>query len=432
MTDLESAPENPPSNSVTDIQIMIASRNILDITSVRNDFPILNEVINGKQLVYFDNAATTQKPRQVLDALAGYYEHSNANIHRGIHHLAEKATASFEDTRRRVQKFMNAPLAEQVIFTYGTTDSINLVAQTYGRKFLKEGDEIIISTMEHHSNIVPWQMLCEEKGCILKVIPISEDGEILMEEYEKLLTERTKIVSVVHVSNALGTINPVKEIIEKAHAAGAVALIDGAQSSSHLVIDVQDLDCDFYSMSLHKIYGPTGMGVLYGKKEILDAMPPYRGGGEMIKEVTFEKTTYNELPYKFEAGTPNIADVVAAKFALDYVDVLGKENIAAHEDDLLKYASEALLDIEGLRIIGNAKEKVSVISFVIDGIHHQDIGVLLDQQGIAVRTGHHCTQPLMQRFGITGTTRASFAVYNTIEEVDRFIAGLQKVKRMLS
>lgn len=411
---------------------MIASRNILDITSVRNDFPILNEVINGKQLVYFDNAATTQKPRQVLDALAGYYEHSNANIHRGIHHLAEKATASFEDTRRRVQKFMNAPLAEQVIFTYGTTDSINLVAQTYGRKFLKEGDEIIISTMEHHSNIVPWQMLCEEKGCILKVIPINEDGEILMEEYEKLLTERTKIVSVVHVSNALGTINPVKEIIEKAHAAGAVALIDGAQSSSHLVIDVQDLDCDFYSMSLHKIYGPTGMGVLYGKKELLDAMPPYRGGGEMIKEVTFEKTTYNELPYKFEAGTPNIADVVAAKFALDYVDVLGKENIAAHEDDLLKYASEALSDIEGLRIIGNAKEKVSVISFVIDGIHHQDIGVLLDQQGIAVRTGHHCTQPLMQRFGITGTTRASFAVYNTIEEVDRFIAGLQKVKRMLS
>jgi cysteine desulfurase/selenocysteine lyase len=411
---------------------MIASRNILDITSVRNDFPILNEVINGKQLVYLDNAATTQKPKQVLDALADYYEHSNANIHRGIHHLAEKATASFEDTRRRVQKFINAPLAEQVIFTYGTTDSINLVAQTYGRRFLSEGDEIIISTMEHHSNIVPWQMLCEEKGCILKVIPINEDGELLMDEYEKLLTERTKIVSVVHVSNALGTINPVKTIIEKAHAVGAVAFIDGAQSSSHLTIDVQDLDCDFYSMSLHKIYGPTGMGVLYGNKDILDAMPPYRGGGEMIKEVTFAKTTYNELPYKFEAGTPNIADVVAAKFALDYVDALGKENIAAHEDDLLKYASEALFDIEGLRIIGNAKEKVSVISFVIDGIHHQDIGVLLDQQGIAVRTGHHCTQPLMQRFGITGTTRASFAVYNTIEEVDRFIAGLTKVKKMLS
>ncbi|HEV7379419.1 MAG TPA: cysteine desulfurase [Dyadobacter sp.] len=411
---------------------MIASRNILDITSVRNDFPILNEVINGKQLVYLDNAATTQKPKQVLDALADYYEHSNANIHRGIHHLAEKATASFEDTRRRVQQFINAPLAEQVIFTYGTTDSINLVAQTYGRRFLSEGDEIIISTMEHHSNIVPWQMLCEEKGCILKVIPINEDGELLMDEYEKLLTERTKIVSVVHVSNALGTINPVKPIIEKAHAFGAVAFIDGAQSSSHLTIDVQDLDCDFYSMSLHKIYGPTGMGVLYGNKDILDAMPPYRGGGEMIKEVTFAKTTYNELPYKFEAGTPNIADVVAAKFALDYVDALGKENIAAHEDDLLKYASEALLDIEGLRIIGNAKEKVSVISFVIDGIHHQDIGVLLDQQGIAVRTGHHCTQPLMQRFGITGTTRASFAVYNTIEEVDRFIAGLTKVKKMLS
>jgi cysteine desulfurase/selenocysteine lyase len=411
---------------------MIASRNILDITSVRNDFPILSEILNGKQLVYLDNAATTQKPRQVLDALADYYEHSNANIHRGIHHLAEKATASFEASRRSVQHFINAPSAEQVIFTYGTTDSINLVAQTYGRRFLKEGDEIIISTMEHHSNIVPWQMLCEEKGCILKVIPINEDGELLMDEYEKLLNERTKIVSVVHVSNALGTINPVKDIVKKAHDVGAVVVIDGAQSSSHLPVDVQDLDCDFYTMSLHKIYGPTGMGVLYGKKDLLDAMPPYRGGGEMIKEVTFAKTTYNELPYKFEAGTPNIADVVAAKSALDYVNGLGKENIAAHENDLLKYASQALLEIDGLRIIGNARHKVSVISFVMDGIHHQDIGVLLDQQGIAVRTGHHCTQPLMQRFGITGTTRASFAVYNTTEEVDLFIAGLKKVKRMLS
>jgi cysteine desulfurase/selenocysteine lyase len=403
----------------------------LNIASIRNDFPILNEVVNGKQLVYFDNAATTQKPRLVLDALAGYYEHYNANIHRGIHHLAEKATSAFEQSRKRLQAFLNAEYSEEIIFTYGTTDGINLVASSYGRKFLKEGDEVIISTMEHHSNIVPWQMLCEEKGCILKVIPINDQGELLMDEYEKLLTERTKFVSVVHVSNALGTINPIKEIIAKAHAVGAKVLIDGAQASSHIEIDVQDLDCDFYSLSLHKIYGPTGMGILYGKRDLLNAMPPYRGGGEMIKEVTFAKTTYNELPYKFEAGTPNIADVVAAKFALDYVDTLGKANIAAYEHELLEYATQAVKEIEGLRIIGQAKEKVSVLSFVIDGIHHQDIGVLLDQQGIAVRTGHHCTQPLMNRFNITGTSRASFAVYNTVEEIDKLIQGLHKVKRML-
>jgi cysteine desulfurase / selenocysteine lyase len=403
----------------------------LNIASIRNDFPILNEVVNGKQLVYFDNAATTQKPRLVLDALAGYYEHYNANIHRGIHHLAEKATSAFEQSRKRLQAFLNAEHAEEIIFTYGTTDGINLVASAYGRKFLKEGDEVIISTMEHHSNIVPWQMLCEEKGCILKVIPINDEGELLMDEYENLLSEKTKFVSVVHVSNALGTINPIKEIIAKAHAVGAKVLIDGAQASSHIEIDVQDLDCDFYSLSLHKIYGPTGMGILYGKRDLLNAMPPYRGGGEMIKEVTFEKTTYNELPYKFEAGTPNIADVVAAKYALDYVDALGKPNIAAYENELLAYATEAVKEIEGLRIIGQAKEKVSVLSFVIDGIHHQDIGVLLDQQGIAVRTGHHCTQPLMNRFNITGTSRASFAVYNTIEEIDKLIQGLHKVKKML-
>ncbi|WP_439557025.1 SufS family cysteine desulfurase [Dyadobacter sp.] len=402
-----------------------------DIASIRKDFPILNEVVNGKQLVYFDNAATTQKPRVVLDAISGYYEHYNANIHRGIHHLAEKATSAFEQSRKRLQAFLNAQFSEEIVFTSGTTDGINLVAATYGRKFLKEGDEVIISTMEHHSNIVPWQMLCEEKGCILKVIPINDEGELLMDEYEKLLTERTKFVSVVHVSNSLGTINPVKEIIEKAHAVGAKVLLDGAQASSHLHLDVQDLDCDFYSLSLHKIYGPTGMGILYGKKDLLNAMPPYRGGGEMIKEVTFEKTTYNELPYKFEAGTPNIADVVAAKYAIDYVETLGKANIAAYENELLKYATEAVSEIEGLKIIGQAKEKVSVLSFVIDGIHHQDIGVLLDQQGIAVRTGHHCTQPLMSRFNITGTSRASFAVYNTKEEIDLLIKGLHKVKRML-
>ena len=326
---------------------------------------------------------------------------------------------------------MNAPKAEEIIFTYGTTDSINLVAQTYGRAFLGEGDEIIISTMEHHSNIVPWQMLCEEKGCILRIIPVNDAGELLMDEYENMLSERTKFVSVVHVSNALGTINPVAEIIEKAHAVGAKVLLDGAQASSHLTLDVQALDCDFYALTLDKIYGPTGMGVLYGKEELLNAMPPYRGGGEMIKEVTFAKTTYNELPYKFEAGTPNIADVVAAKAAIDYVDDLGKESIAAYEHHLLEYATDALQSIPGLRIVGTAAEKVSVISFLMEGIHHQDIGVLLDQQGIAIRTGHHCTQPLMQRFGIPGTSRASFAVYNTIDEIDRLVQGLHKVKKML-
>lgn len=404
---------------------------VLDTAKIRADFPILNEVINGKPLVYFDNAATTQKPRQVLDALMGYYEHSNANIHRGIHHLAEKATAEFEASRRRMQTFLNARKPEEIIFTYGTTDSINLVTQAYGRAFLGPGDEILISTMEHHSNIVPWQMLCEEKGCVLRIIPINDAGELLMDEYESMLSERTKFVSVVHVSNALGTINPVAEIIEKAHAVGAKVLLDGAQASSHLTLDMQALDCDFYALSLHKIYGPTGIGVLYGKEELLNAMPPYRGGGEMIKEVTFAKTTYNELPYKFEAGTPNIADVVATKAALDYVDDLGKEAIAAYENYLLEYATDALQSIDGLRIVGTAAEKVSVISFLMEGIHHQDIGVLLDQQGIAIRTGHHCTQPLMQRFGIPGTSRASFAVYNTTDEIDRLVQGLHKVKKML-
>lgn len=404
---------------------------MLDIQKIRADFPILDQKINGKDLVYFDNAATTQKPLQVLDALANYYGKYNANIHRGIHHLAEKATAAFEESRKAIQKFLNAKYTEEIIFTYGTTDGINLVAQTYGRAFLKEGDEIIISTMEHHSNIVPWQMLCEQNGCLLKVIPINDNGELILEEYEKMLSEKTKFVSVVHVSNALGTINPVKYIIEKAHAVGAKVLVDGAQAASHLTIDVQDLDVDFYVFSAHKIYGPTGMGALYGKKELLDAMPPYRGGGEMIKEVTFEKTTYNELPYKFEAGTPNIADVVAVKNAIDYINELGKENIAAYENELLAYATEELLKIEGLRIVGQAKDKVSVISFVIEGVHPQDIGVILDQQGIAVRTGHHCTQPLMKRFGIPGTSRASFSVYNTKEEIDKLVKGIEKVKKMV-
>lgn len=404
---------------------------VLDINKIRQDFPILDEKVNGRDLVYFDNAATTQKPFVVLEALANYYGHYNANIHRGIHFLAEKATSAFEDSRTTIQKFLNAAHKEEIIFTYGTTDGINLVAQTYGRKFLKEGDEIIISTLEHHSNIVPWQMLCEEKGCVLRVIPIDDNGDLILEAYEKMLSKKTKFVSVVHVSNALGTINDVKFIIDKAHEVGAKVLIDGAQAVSHITIDVRTLDADFYAFSAHKLFGPTGMGVLYGKSDILNAMPPYRGGGEMIKEVTFEKTTYNELPYKFEAGTPNIADVVAVKFAIDYINDLGKENIAAYEDELLKYATEQLSEIGGLRIIGQAKEKVSVVSFVLDGIHPQDVGVILDQQGVAIRTGHHCTQPLMNRLGLPGTSRASFAVYNTTAEIDKLVVGIHKVKKMV-
>jgi cysteine desulfurase/selenocysteine lyase len=404
----------------------------LNINEIRSQFPILHQEIKGKKLVYFDNAATTQKPKVVIDALMSYYEGYNANIHRGIHYLAEKATAAFEETRKSVQNFLNAKYSEEIIFTYGTTDSINLVANTFGKKFIEKDDEIIISTLEHHSNIVPWQMLCEEKGCLLKIIPINDKGEILMDEYLNLLSPKTKFVSVVHVSNALGTINPVKEIIEAAHKIGAKVLIDGAQASSHIDIDVQNLDADFYAFSAHKLFGPTGMGVLYGKKELLEAMPPYRGGGEMIKEVTFEKTTYADLPYKFEAGTPNIADVVAFKAAIDYIDDLGKKNIAAYENELLNYATEKLLEIEGLTIVGQAKEKVSVVSFVLDNIHPQDVGIILDQQGIAVRTGHHCTQPLMKRFNIPGTVRASFSVYNTFEEIDRLVEGVKKVIKMLS
>jgi cysteine desulfurase / selenocysteine lyase len=404
---------------------------VLDIAAIRKDFPILHQQVNGKPLVYFDNAATTQKPQAVLDALSHYYGEYNSNIHRGIHFLAEKATSAFEETRKSLTEFINAESPEQVIFTYGTTDGINLIANTFGRKFINQGDEIIISTMEHHSNIVPWQMLCEEKGCILKIIPISESGELDMEAFEQLLSHKTKLVSVVHVSNSLGTINPVKEIIAKAHKVGAKVLIDGAQATSHLDIDVQDLDVDFYVFSAHKLFGPTGMGVLYGKRAILEEMPPWRGGGEMIKEVTFEKTTYNELPYKFEAGTPNIADVIAVKSAVDYINKLGKKNIRDYEDELLAYATQKLSAIEGLKIVGTAKDKVSVISFTIDGIHPQDIGIMLDQQGIAIRTGHHCTQPLMQWYGIPGTARASFAVYNTKEEIDLLVAGIEKVKKFL-
>lgn len=403
----------------------------LDIKTIRGQFPVLDQKINGKPLVYFDNAATTQKPKQVINALIDYYQGYNANIHRGIHTLAERATSAFEETRAAIARFINAPSSDEVIFTYGTTDSINLVAQTFGRSSIGKGDEIIISTMEHHSNIVPWQMLCETNGCTLKIIPVSGEGELDMAGFEKLLSDRTRLVSIPHASNALGTVNPIKQIIRKAHAAGAKVLIDGAQGAAHLELDVKDLDVDFYAFSLHKMYGPTGMGILFGKRELLEAIPPYRGGGEMIREVTFEKTIYNDIPYKFEAGTPNIADVVAAKAAVEFIESIGKEALAAYENSLLNYATEVLSGIEGLQIVGQAKEKVSVVSFIMEGIHHQDLAVILDQQGIAVRTGHHCTQPLMQRFNISGTTRASFAVYNTIEEIDILKTGVERAVKML-
>jgi len=402
-----------------------------DVVAIRKYFPALNREVKGKPLVYFDNAATTQKPQTVIDALVNYYSNYNANIHRGIHTLAEEATAAFEATRDAAQKFINAEGREQIIFTGGTTEGINLVAQTWGRQNIKAGDEIIVSNMEHHSNIVPWYMIAQEKGAILKVIPIDENGELIIEEFDKLLSERTKFVSVVHVSNALGTINPVKTIIQKSHAAGAIVLIDGAQSTVHMDIDVQDLDADFFVFSSHKIYGPTGVGVLYGKKHLLESMPPYQGGGEMIKEVYFDNVIYNDLPYKYEAGTPNIADTVAFKAALDFTRQIGKEKIRKHENELLHYATEQLEQIEGLKIIGKAKNKISVISFVIDKVHPQDLGILLDNRGIAVRTGHHCAQPLMDCYRIPGTTRASFAMYNTKEEIDSLITGLHKAVKML-
>lgn len=404
----------------------------LDVYSIRRQFPILNREVKGRPLIYFDNAATSQKPQVVIDALVNYYTGYNANIHRGIHTLAEEATAAFEATRDTVKDFINADSREQIIFTRGTTEGINLVAYTWGRQNIKKGDEIIISEMEHHSNIVPWHILCEEKGAVLKVIPVSPKGELLLEEYEQLLSDKTKLVSIVHVSNALGTVNPVRKIIAAAHAKNAVVLVDGAQSTVHLDIDVQDLDCDFFAFSAHKLYGPTGIGVLYGKKHLLESMPVFQGGGEMIKEVTLEKTTYNDLPYKYEAGTPNIADAIAFKAALDFTRQLGKEKIRQHENELLQYATEQLKNIKRVNIIGEAKEKISVLSFSINDMHPQDIGILLDNRGIAVRTGHHCAQPLMQCFGIPGTIRASFAVYNTKEEIDELVTGLHKAIKILS
>ncbi|MCC6835284.1 MAG: cysteine desulfurase [Cytophagales bacterium] len=399
----------------------------MNVEQIRAQFPVLHQLVNGKPLVYFDNAATNQKPKRVIDALAHYYEHDNANIHRGIHTLAERATKAYEATRLAMQAFINAKHTEEIIFTRGVTESINLVAASYGKAFLNEGDEVIISGLEHHSNIVPWQLICEERKAVIKVIPVTDAGELDMDAYRKVLSSKTKVVAVNHASNSLGTINPVKEIIKLAHQSGAVVLIDGAQASAHLHIDVQELDCDFYCISSHKMYGPTGTGILYGKKALLEKMPPYMGGGEMIKDVTFAKTTYNDLPYKFEAGTPNIADVIALSEAVAFINELGKDTIAAYEQELLVYASEKLAGIKGVRLIGTAKEKVSVQSFVIDGIHHFDIGQMLDARGIAVRTGHHCTQPLMDRFGVEGTVRASFSIYNTKAEIDQLAEGVERI-----
>jgi cysteine desulfurase / selenocysteine lyase len=403
----------------------------LDVEQIRKEFPILNQEINGKPLVYLDNAATTQKPQIVIDALVEYYQKYNANIHRGIHTLAEKATAAYEATREATRAFINADSVEQVIFTKGTTESVNLVASSYGSKFINEGDEVLVSGMEHHSNIVPWQLICERKKAHLKVIPVDENGVLDLEGFSNILSEKTKIVSIVFASNTLGTINPVKEIIAKAHDAGAVVMIDGAQATAHLQFDVKDLDVDFLGFSAHKMYGPNGVGVLYGKRELLEEMPPYMGGGEMIKDVSFSKTTYNDLPFKFEAGTPNIADVVAFKQAIEFINIIGKDKIQRHELELLNYGHEKIGNIEGIRLIGTAANKVSVISFVVKGVHHFDLGMMLDAKGIAVRTGHHCTQPLMDQYKIEGTVRASFAVYNTIQEIDTLVDGLERIVKIM-
>ena len=401
-----------------------------DVAHVRQDFPILSRKVNGKPLVYLDNAATSQKPQIVIEAVHEFLATYNANIHRGVHQLSERGTEAYEQSRKKVQRFINAAESREVIFVRGTTEGINLVAQSYGRQHIRAGDEIVITTMEHHSNIVPWQMLCEQTGAALRVVPINDDGELLLVEYEKLLTSRTRLVAVVHVSNALGTINPLREIIRRARAQGVPVLVDGAQAVPHLAVDVRELDCDFYAFSGHKVFGPTGIGVLYGKAELLEAMPPYQGGGDMIKSVTFAKTIYNDLPYKFEAGTPHIAGGIGLGAAVDYVNGIGLDKISAYEHQLLEYATVALSAIPGVRIIGTAKEKASLISFVLDGVHAHDVGTILDHEGVAIRAGHHCTMPLMQRFGVPATARASLAFYNTKEEIDVLVGGIHKAIEM--
>lgn len=399
----------------------------IDIPAVRKRFPVLDQEVNGKPLIYFDNAASSQTVNTVVNSVVEFYEKDHANIHRGIHTLAERSTKAYEETRDRVHRFINSPEVDEIIFTKGTTESINLVASTWGAVNLKEGDEIIVSQIEHHSNIVPWQMVAERTGATIKVIPINQKGELLVEEYRKLITKNTKLVAVNYISNSLGTINPIKEIISIAIVHGITTLIDAAQAAPHLKIDVQELNCDFLAFSSHKMYGPTGVGILYGRRDLLEEMPPYQGGGEMIKDVSFSGTSYNDIPYKFEAGTPNIGDVIAFKEAMNFIDELGHEAIQSYENELLDYATEKLNAIEGFRPIGTAKEKASVISFLVDGVHPYDLGQLLDAKGIAVRTGHHCTQPLMDHLGIEGTVRASFSVYNTKEEIDIFCEALQQI-----
>ena len=401
-----------------------------DVEEVRRDFPILGEKVRGKPLVYLDSAATTQKPRVVIERLDRYYRTENANIHRGIHFLSERATEAYEEARATVARFLGAADAREIIFVRGTTEAINLVAQSYGRKFIGEGDEIIVSAMEHHSNIVPWQILREQVGADLRVIPMNDHGELLVDEYERLFSDQTKLVAVTHVSNALGTINPVGEIIQIAHRRGVPVMVDGAQAVPHLRVDVREIDCDFYAFSGHKLYGPTGVGVLYGKASLLDAMPPYQGGGDMISSVTFEKTLYNVLPYKFEAGTPNIAGAIGLGAAIDYLSKVRLDLVAAHERELLAYATEAVSAIKGVRIIGTAREKAAVLSFVLDGVHAHDVGTILDQDGIAIRAGHHCAMPVMERFGVPATARASLALYNQREEVDALVGAIEKVKRV--
>ena len=401
-----------------------------DINKIREDFPILGREVYGKPLVYLDNGATTQKPRSVVEAMTHEYYNVNANVHRGVHFLSQQATELHEQARETVRRFLNARSTAEIVFTRGTTESINLVATTFGDAILKEGDEVIVSEMEHHSNIVSWQLVQARKGIRLRVIPITDEGELRLDEYEKLFNERTRLVSITHVSNVLGTVNPVKEMIRTAHAHGVPVLVDGAQSTPHFAVDVQDLDCDFFAFSGHKIYGPTGIGVLYGKEEWLDRLPPYMGGGEMIQNVSFERTTFNELPYKFEAGTPDYVATTGLAHALDYVTALGMDNIYAHEQALTDYAMEQMATIEGMRFIGTPKHKDAVISFLVGDIHHLDLGTLLDRLGIAVRTGHHCAEPLMRRLGIEGTVRASFGLYNTFEEVDALVAGIRRVARM--
>jgi cysteine desulfurase/selenocysteine lyase len=408
------------------------SATALDLAKIRGDFPILAEKVHGRNLVYLDNAATSQKPRAVIEAIVRYYEQLNANIHRGVHTLSVRATEAHDAARQTVRQFVNAGDTREIIFVRGATEAINLVAQSYGRRHVAAGDEVLITAMEHHSNIVPWQILCEEKGAQLKVAPIDDQGELRLDEFEKLIGPRTKMVAVTHVSNALGTVNPLREMIEMAHRRRVPVLVDGAQAVPHFAVDVQALDCDFYSFSGHKVYGPTGIGVLYGKRALLEAMPPYQGGGDMISSVTFEKTTYNVLPFKFEAGTPDIAGAIALGAAIEYIGGIGMDRIAAHEDELLAYATEAVGAIPGVHLIGTASERAGALSFVLDGVHPHDLGTILDREGIAIRTGHHCAQPVMERFGIPATARASFAVYNTKEEVDTLVEGIHVAREVFA